>query len=162
MDLLARGRRLLLSLALALAACGAPRGGPVGTSDAPRLGAADAGARPSAGAPSPVPAGFHAEYTRLAERFASSGHFVGRYDAIVWGNAAAKAAWDARGAMPDGAQLVAEHLRRGTDDRGPLLVMDRRAGAWTFTMVTSDGRVMDGAAACGACHAMAPTDGVFR
>jgi hypothetical protein len=87
---------------------------------------------------------------------------VGRYDEVVWGNALARDAWTARAAMPDGAQLVAEHLRRGTEDVGPLLVMEKADGAWRFTMVTSEGNVRDGAAACAGCHAQAPSDAVFR
>lgn len=170
MDVLARGRRLLLTaLALgassvadhALCACGPPAA-PVGTSDArARPATADAGV-PLASRPSPVPARFRADYTRLVPRVASVGHFVGRYDVLVWGNPAARDAWNARGPMPGGAQLVAEHLRPGTDQPGPLLVMDRSGDAWRFTLVSPGGAVHDGPTACADCHAQAPADGVFR
>jgi hypothetical protein len=120
-------------------------------------------ATPSASAPSPIPPDFRTKYTKLTARFASSGHFVGRYDAIVWASEDAKDPWIQQAAFPNGARLVMEHLRRGSDEAGPILAMERRDGAWRWVMIASDQRVVvDGdAPACAQCHAEAPRDAVF-
>lgn len=81
---------------------------------------------------------------------------------VVWGNPSAREAWSARAAMPDGAQLVAEHLRPGTDQPGPLLVMDRSGGAWRFSQVGPEAAARGGPKGCGDCHSQAPRDSVFR
>jgi hypothetical protein len=110
-----------------------------------------------------VPPDFRVKYKKLTARFSSAGHFVGRYDAIVWASEDAAEPWDKQTSFPDGARLIAEHVERTSDRPGPLLMMERRAGAWRWTMVTSDGRtVIDGdSQACAGCHAEAPRDGVF-
>ena len=101
--------------------------------------------------------------TKLSGRFASAGHFVGRYDAVVWASEDAVKPWNEAASFPDGARLIMEHLERGSDHVGPLLMMERRTNAWRWTLVGSDGRViLDGDAnACAQCHAEAPRDSVF-
>jgi hypothetical protein len=99
----------------------------------------------------------------LTARFPSSGHFVGRYDAIVWGDAKAKESWDKQTSFPEGARIIEEHLTRGTDEVGPVMMMQRSNNAWRWTLVASDRRlIVDGeSSACSTCHAEAPRDGVF-
>lgn len=86
---------------------------------------------------------------------------MGRYDAIVWASPDAKDPWTQQASFPNGARIVMEHLRRGSDDAGPILSMERRDGAWKFAMVTSDQRAMDDSPACAQCHAEAPRDSIF-
>ena len=159
MDVLARRRRLVLIL---LAACAPKAGAPVGVSENRPVAHASSVA-PSPGAPNPIPVDFRSTYAKLGARFASQGHFVGRYDAQIWASADAADAWNKSSTFPDGARLIEEHLERGADRVGPLLMMERRSNAWRWTMVASDGRViLDGDAnACAQCHAEAPHDSVF-
>lgn len=141
--------------------------GPVGVSEvrahpsAPT--AVDAGAR--AGAPSPVAADFRQHMARVMDRAVSRGH-AERFDGVVWANDAARAAWEAKGEMPEGATLVEEAIERTPrgDRAAGLLVMEKRGGAWRFTVVDAGGRVAEDAreATCAACHREAPRDGVFR
>lgn len=156
---------LLIALPVLLmrgAACAPASGPPVGTSD-PKPRAHGSVATPAPSTPNPIPSDFRTRYTKVTARFASSGHFVGRYDAIVWTTEDAKDPWTQQGSFPNGARIVMEHLRRGSDEAGPILAMERRDGAWRFVMVASDQRVIvDGdAAACAQCHAEAPRDSVF-
>lgn len=115
--------------------------------------------------PSPVPGDFRSSMVRVKERFVSAGH-AERFDAIVWANEAARAAWSAAGDMPDGAMLVEEVIdrdRRGERFAG-LLVMDKAGGAsWRFTAVGPAGEVVTGdrLSPCATCHREAPRDGVF-
>lgn len=138
----------------------------VGTS-APRGVPAE---KPDAAAPkpSPVAADYKKTMARLTERQMSEGH-AERFDAIVWANDAAKGAWEAGSAMPDGAMLVEEAIERpGRSDRGDkpagLFVMKKDGGIWTFVVVGPGGEVVDDArvAPCKACHALAPVDDVFK
>lgn len=116
---------------------------------------------------------FRARMVRVGERALSRGH-AERFDAIVWANELAHAAWDdAVAPMPDGAMLVEEAVDRATPapaggavERGEraagLLVMEK-SGLWRFDSVGPDGDVADEArvAPCAACHREAPRDGVF-
>jgi hypothetical protein len=118
--------------------------------------------------PSPVASDFRTTMARLTGRQVSEGH-AERFDAVVWANDAAKGAWDAGGAMPDGAMLVEEAIERpGRTDRADkpagLLVMRKDGGSWSFVVVGPDGDVVDDArvAPCKACHALAPADSVFK
>lgn len=146
-----------------LAGCSPARGAPVGISDAKARPRASSIASVAPAAPSPIPADFRSKYTKLGARFPSAGHFVGRYDAVLWASEDAKEPWNRQASFPDGARLVIEHLHRGADGVGPLLMMERRNGAWRWIMVTSDNRVViDGDSnACAQCHADAPRDSVF-
>ena len=133
-----------------------PRGVPASTPDA---------APPKA---SPVAPDFRKTMARLTDRQVSEGH-AERFDAIVWANDAAKGAWDAGSAMPDGAMLVEEAIERpGRSDRADrpagLFVMKKDGGSWSFVVVAPDGEVVDDArvAPCKACHALAPVDYVFK
>jgi hypothetical protein len=157
--------RLLLAAVVALAACRPSPLDAVGVSDKRVSGtsaAPDAGPMP----PSPVPADFREHMTKVLGRQLSRGHGE-RFDAIVWANDAAKGAWDAGGEMPDGAVLVEEAIERvgsgaGRGDRpAGLLLMEKGEGAWRFRAVGPEGSVAE-EARCGACHAQAPRDRVFR
>jgi hypothetical protein len=114
--------------------------------------------------PSPVPGDFRSSMVRMRERFVSAGH-AERFDAIVWANGAARAAWSVAGDMPDGAMLVEELIdrdRRGERFAG-LLVMDKAAASWRFTAVGPAGEVVTGdrLTPCATCHREAPRDSVF-
>jgi hypothetical protein len=119
---------------------------------------------PEAGAmpPSPVPADFRDHMTKVVARQLSRGHGE-KFDAVVWVNDAAKPAWDAGGAMPDGAVLVEEGTTRvvNGDRAAGLLFMEKKDGAWRFQAVGPDGSVAEDAR-CAACHAQAARDDVFR
>ena len=161
MDVLARRRRLVL---IFLAACAPKAGAPVGVSEnRPVTHASSVAVAPPASVPNPIPADFRSKMTKIGARFASQGHFVGRYDAQIWASADALDPWNQSASFPDGARLIEEHLERGSDRVGPLMMMERRANAWRWTMVASDGRViLDGDAnACATCHGEAPRDSVF-
>ncbi len=149
--------------ASATLACRPPAMGPVGYSPVRAAdhdessGAADAG-----DAASPVPADFRDHMTALSPRQPSQGHAL-RFDAIVWGDDAARDAWNAHAAMPDGAVLVEEGIEsgRGGDRPAGLLRMEKKDGQWSFLAIGDDGRVATDAR-CARCHAEAPQDGVFR
>jgi len=101
---------------------------------------------------------------RLTDRFTSGGH-ADRFDAIVWGNDAARLAWTATGEVPDGAVLVEELIERDRRGERPagLLVMEKDAAKWRFTAVGPTGEVVADArvAPCATCHGESPRDGVF-
>jgi hypothetical protein len=112
-----------------------------------------------------VGADFRERMVQLGARGRSRGH-AERFDAVVWANEVARAAWDAAPApMPDGAMLVEEAL----EPTGPggralgLLVMEKRGGTWRFVAVGADGEVVDDARVtpCASCHREAPRDSVF-
>jgi hypothetical protein len=158
-----RSRRVLLSFALGVAACGGREGAPVGISPprATERGAAVA----DAGAPEPVvPIDFRARLAKISDRFPSEGH-ASRFDVIVWANDAARTLGDA-GDLADGAMLVEEALVRAAPDAGVsgLLMMEKRAGVWRFGAAGPDGEVASDSrfALCAACHRDAPHDFVFR
>jgi hypothetical protein len=158
-----RSRRLLLSLALGIVACGGREGAPVGISP-PRATEHVAGPA-DAGTLEPVlPVDFRARLTKVSERFPSQGH-ANRFDAIVWANDAARNPADA-GDFADGAMLVEEALVRAAPDAGVsgLLMMEKREGAWRFGAAGPDGEVASDShmALCAACHRDAPRDFVFR
>jgi hypothetical protein len=159
-----RSRRVLLSLAVGVFACGGREGTPVGVSP-PR--ATERGVREpdAAAAPPVVPDDFRARLARISDRFPSRGHANG-FDAIVWANDAARIPGDAGPDLPDGAMLVEETLARTNPDAGAsgLLMMEKRAGAWHFGASEPQGEVADDArlALCAECHRDAPHDFVFR
>jgi hypothetical protein len=102
---------------------------------------------------------------RLGARARSLGH-ADRFEAVVWANDVARAAWDAAPApMPDGSMLVEETFERASQGGRALglLVMEKRNGAWRFVAVGADGEVVDDArvSACASCHREAPRDSVF-
>ncbi len=152
---------------LVCGACGGEAGSPVGLSrprgdDHPTKGAS--GATP--GAPSPLPADFRDHMARLTTRQLSRGH-AERFDAIVWVNDVARAAWDGSGAMPEGAWLVEEAMAHdGATPAEPMgfLVMQKQSGNWRFVAIGPDGDVAEGTRTerCAACHAQAPRDFVFQ
>jgi hypothetical protein len=158
-------RTILVAMAFA-GACGVAPMGPVGFSSSrppppPDSATADAGMR----GPSPVPADFREHMARVVDRQLSRGHGE-KYDAVVWVDATARAGWDAGGDLADGATLVEELSQRadGAGKPAGLLLMEKRAGAWSFTAIGPDGEVADDAktAACKTCHDAAPRDDVFR
>jgi hypothetical protein len=112
-----------------------------------------------------VASDFREKMVRVGERQLSRGH-AERFDAIVWVNDVARAAWDeAIAPMPDGSMLVEEAIERAAHGDRPsgLLVMEKRDGSWRFVAVGADGEVVDDArvARCAACHKDAPRDSVF-
>jgi len=142
-------------------ACRPPPMDPVGYSSVRAAGSSpprEAGAK----MPSPVSDDFREHMAKLAPRQLSLGH-AQRFDGVVWGNDAAKAAWQARGAMPDGAILVEEVIDapRVGDRAAGLLTMEKKGGAWTFLAVGPEGGAATDAR-CQGCHAEAPQDEVFR
>jgi hypothetical protein len=165
-DDIARGRRLLLTLAAAsagplLGGCGGRDAGIVGISP-PR--AAERLPRGAAEVMSPVPSDFRAHLARLSDRFLSGGHGDG-FDAIIWANDAARAASDA-GGFAEGAMFVEELMGRSGIDAGAtqgLLVMEKRADGWRFVAVGPDGTAVGEPRVqpCADCHREAPHDFVF-
>jgi hypothetical protein len=157
-------RRAALVAVLAVACHGPPLDA-VGISDK-RVGSSIAGIEAGAMPPSPVAADFRDHMTKVVARQLSRGH-GSRFEGIVWVNDAAKAAWDAGGAMPDGAVLVEEALEAlatggAKGDRAVgLFFMEKKDGAWQFSAVGPDGSVAS-EARCAGCHAQAPRDEVFR
>jgi hypothetical protein len=116
-------------------------------------------------ASSPVPVDFRATYTRLGDRFLSDGH-AKRYQAVLWLNAAARAAWSGLPApMPDGALVVEEAIdaERGGDRPAGLWVMQKAGGSWRFLAVGPAGEVVSDARVgpCAECHGQAPHDDLF-
>lgn len=112
-----------------------------------------------------MPADFRTKMVKLGDRFLSKGHGH-RYQAVLWLNEVARAAWgDLPGGMPDGALVVEEAIDadRSGDRPAGLLVMEQKGGSWRFVAVGSDGEVVAGArvAACEACHREAPRDNLF-
>jgi len=155
---------LLLAVTLLFALPFACRPSPmdaVGISDK-RMGspieAPEAGATP----PSPVPADFRDHMAKVVARQLSRGHGE-KFDAVVWANDVAKPAWDAGGAMPEGAVLVEEAIERVVkgDRAAGLLFMEKKDGAWRFQAVGPDGSAAE-EPRCAACHAQAARDDVFR
>ena len=88
------------------------------------------------------PGGLPRAHGARAPSGASSRGHAERFDAVVWANDAARAAWDGAGDMPDGAMLVEEAIERTAkgDARRGLLVMEKEGGAWRFVVVDADGR----------------------
>jgi hypothetical protein len=165
-DDVVRGRRLVLAL-VAVLGCHADGGTPVGRSTVEVARPAgtypvDAGPAPE---PSPVPPDFREHMARVSERGPSHGH-ADRFDAIVWANDVARAAWDGAGDLPAGSMLVEEAIERTSkgDRAAGLLVMDKRGETWRFVVVDALGRVARDSQekACAACHRDAPRDFVFR
>lgn len=171
MDAISRGRRLLLTFAVAAAAsayggCSGRNAAPVGFSPerAQEKTARSSDAGVALAEPSPVPADFRSRMVRLKDRFVSEGH-AERFDAIVWGDEATRAAWGATGDMPNGSMFVEELIerdRRGDRPAG-LLVMKKDGAEWRFTAVGPAGEVVSDArvAPCSACHRDAPRDDVY-
>jgi hypothetical protein len=167
-DRLGRSGRVLLTVAVVgLAACAAKGGGEAIGVSLPRGAPGGGGGRGDGGLgkPSPVARDFRERMVRLDDRQLSRGH-AERFDAIVWANDVARAAWDdALAPMPDGAMLVEEAIERAAQGDRPagLLVMEKRDGSWRFVAVGADGEVVDDArvARCATCHREAPRDSVF-
>ena len=172
MDDVARSRRLLLSVAIAVAgvACGGGEAAPVGVSPPRAAERAQPRGDASAGPPG-LPGDFRARLSRLSDRFLSQGH-AERFDAVVWANDAARQTGsgdsraDSGSDFADGAMFVEEAIDRAAADGGVagLLTMEKRAGAWRFSAIEPDGQVLTEprTAACAACHREAPRDFAFR
>jgi len=159
---------LILAVGLVGAACRSGAAGPPVGVSAPRAYessvplAVDAGTR----AAPLVPADFRDRMTKVADRRLSRGH-AERFDAIVWANDVARAAWDGVGDMPDGSLLVEEAIERTAkgDAAAGVLVMEKKDGAWRFAAAGANGDPLDPALAvarCATCHVDAPRDSVFR
>jgi len=104
---------------------------------------------------------------KLGDRFPSRGH-ADQFDALLWANDGALAAWTSGGDAADGAMFVEEALPPGTSAAGEasagLLVMEKRGGAWTYAIVNPGADVWtdDRVAPCATCHRDAPRDSIFR
>lgn len=100
---------------------------------------------------------FRGTMAPVTQRFVSIGH-AQRYEAIVWANETARAAWEGAGDFADGSKLVEELAGAGA------LGMEKRDGAWKWSAVGSGEEVADDARlrACRECHRDAPRDDVFR
>jgi hypothetical protein len=151
---------------LVLAACGAQEGAPVGVSPPRPMDHAPSGLDGGTAGADPL-----AQLARVSDRFVSQGH-AQRFDAIVWANDGARqgpaeaTSGDAGAEYAEGARFVEEAIERTRVDAGTagLLSMEKRGGAWRFTIVQPDGEVVGDpqTAACATCHHDAPRDGVFR
>jgi hypothetical protein len=184
MDVVARGRRLLLKSALALAApaafwsCDRPPESPAGVSSGGAGGraraAADASVTPSRELDL-LPRDFRTRYGKLsAARFVSAGHAAGRFEVEVYANDLARQTYGRHtGTFPVGAVFVKEHFERTADavTPGPLMAMqkmpagyDAEHGDWRYVVVAPEGGVLsDGKPeGCVLCHDDAPHDRVFR
>jgi hypothetical protein len=172
-----RGRAAFaLASACVAAACGAPSGALVGSSDRPAGGAIPKGTRDGGaidGAPA-LPADYRTSFTKVNKaRFVSSGHASGRWDVEVYANEPALRALATRTReAPVGAIVVEEHFEKSSagTQKGPVMVMEKRAkgfapehGDWRYTVVGAAGQlVKDGVVdSCAGCHDDAPADGFF-
>jgi hypothetical protein len=103
--------------------------------------------------------------SKVGARFLSTGHGH-RFDAVLWVNEAARAAWaDLPAPLPEGSMMVEEVIdvdRRGDRSAG-LLVMEKKQAGWRFLAVGPEGDVAgdEGGSRCSSCHHDAPADGVF-
>jgi hypothetical protein len=113
------------------------------------------------------PADYRTRFATLHARFRSEGH-AGKWDATLYGDDAAKTAWEARAALPVGARLVLEHAAPGSD-QGPVFMLERRAQGLRWVVLAADkslvadGDGSDGSStrACARCHEGAPTGSVY-
>ena len=65
--------------------------------------------------------------------------------------------------MLDGATLAMLHRDARTSIAGPIFVMQKQSGTWTYFVLGADGEVTAQGALdfCERCHALAPTDHLF-
>lgn len=65
--------------------------------------------------------------------------------------------------MPDGAALAMLHRDARTSIAGPIFVMQKQAGGWTYLVLDPKGEITAQGALtlCERCHALAPTDHLF-
>jgi hypothetical protein len=110
---------------------------------------------------------FRTRFAVLHAPFRSEGH-GGGWDAAIFGDDAAKAAWEAREPLPIGARLVMEHAAPG-GDKGPIFLLERRAEGLRWLVLAADGSLVadgDGREGtsthpCARCHDGAPAGSVF-
>lgn len=186
MDDVARSWRLLLTLALVLAAalagaCARPPDSPAGVSTVnphAKPTASDAGAAAPVRTLAILPTDFRTRYAKLSPaRFLSQGHAAGRFDVEVYANDAAKAAIDRHaGTFAVGAVLAKEHWERSGDGEGalrpgPVMAMEKMTpgfdpehGDWRYVVVSENGEVREDGKpdGCVLCHDDAPHDHVFK
>jgi hypothetical protein len=185
MDALARGRRLLLSLALAVAgASGAaacqrpPEAAGVSNATRPPTRATPDGGPRVVKSLAILPPDFRTRYTKLTRtRVPSPGHASGRFDIETYANDAARDAYGKHtGTFPVGSILVQEHWEHTSagaesEPPGPIMAMEKMAtgfdtehGDWRYVVVAPEGDILtDGKPdGCVLCHDDAPHDRVFR
>jgi hypothetical protein len=65
--------------------------------------------------------------------------------------------------MPDGAKLAIAHRDARTSIPGPVFVMEKRAGTWTYLVLGATGEItaQGELELCRRCHALAPADHLF-
>ena len=102
----------------------------------------------------------------LSEPRLSRGHFAEPHLAEVRASPESRAAYDALVVdqpMPEGATLAMLHRDARTSIAGPIFVMQKQSGTWTYFVLSAEGEVTAQGALdlCERCHALAPTDHLF-
>lgn len=100
-----------------------------------------------------------------ARSFPSRGHLVSPSHAVV------RVSEHARGlylslitdsVMPEGCVVAMSHRSEDGVRRGPVYVMEKSAGGWSFLALGPDGRAMNtDLGACASCHAGGVADALF-
>ena len=154
---------LTVALVSVLVGCPAPPREPVGTSDKPRAIVKPKEAPKPSNAP---PADLRAGVTPIPGKWASLGHTAGRWEYTLSANDAGRAALEGKVAEAAvGAKIVMEHTERGSGEKGPTMVLEKRAkgfdpehGDFRYVIVGKSGAlVFDGTTErCWGCHDDAP------
>jgi hypothetical protein len=157
---------------IAIGACAARRGAPIGVSTGgggpASAGSVESGADAAPPPGNPLP-GWRASLSKVnGARFVSKGHAAGRWESDVLADEAGLAALKGAGEVPVGARFVEEHFEH--DESGPVMMMEKRPpgfdperGDWRYVVVGAGGEVVkDGVVeSCAGCHGDAPRDHLF-
>jgi hypothetical protein len=100
-----------------------------------------------------------------ARPFATRGHLVKPSHAIVRVNPEARAEYLALvtdSVLPDGATIAMFHGNREGSELGPVYVMEKRSGTWTFVALDANGHpTAENVGVCVLCHRGGVADHVF-
>jgi hypothetical protein len=103
--------------------------------------------------------------TSSDEWFVAQGHYASRYEAQVRVSPEALDAYLAltlNSSMLDGSTLVMWHRTRRSEAPGPIHVMQKQVGGWTFGKLDPEGREAEtNTARCQRCHEEASADLLF-
>jgi len=157
-------RLLLITLTAAAFACGGPE---------PKPARAPAAAlRTTSPAPQKPPAVW-ARFAELAawepvtkSPIASRGHAAGNWELEVRVNPESRDAYLALRpgtSLPDGSVVVASHRDIDRGQNGPIYVMEKKTGHWSFQVLSPEGRPSEHGplTLCARCHAEAAADMLF-
>jgi hypothetical protein len=118
----------------------------------------------------PTPARHFAELSSwesmTSSPFASRGHAAGNWELDVRVSPAGRDAYRSLRpgvTMPDGSVVVALHRELDTSRAGPIYLMEKQSGRWSFQVLGPDGRPTEHGplTLCARCHAEAAQDMLF-